>query len=223
MVNGGLIRSDRPVTLIGPTEVRRCDFDAAMAVSDGLIAADGGAEKAIHFGHLPDWVVGDFDSFDSAGRIPEDRLLRLEDQDSTDFQKCLSAVDAPLILAVGFLGRRIDHELAVFAALVQEQPGRVLLIGSHDAVFHCPPTFDLDVTPGSRFSLFPMAPVQAKSDGLRWPLEGLDLAPLRRISTSNEATGPVSLSVDGPGLLILLPRTALPALLARQISVPAKE
>ena len=48
-----------------------------------------------------------------------------------------------------------------------------------------------------------------RSQGLRWPIDGLDFAPSGRIGTSNEVTGPVVLVFDGPGMLVITPREAL--------------
>ncbi len=74
----------------------------------------------------------------------------------------------------------------------------------------------LPVRPGSRVSLYPLLPVTAThSRGLSWPLEGLELAPGRRIGTSNQASQPViELGFDGPGALLMLEADALPALAA---------
>ncbi len=55
-----------------------------------------------------------------------------------------------------------------------------------------------------------MAPVTGQSEGLRWPIDGLAFAPNGRVGTSNAVTGPVALRFDGDGMLVILPRTALP-------------
>ena len=63
---------------------------------------------------------------------------------------------------------------------------------------------------GTRLSLFPMAPVTGRSTGLRWPVDGIGLAPNGHVGTSNQALGgPVTLSFDGPGMLVILPLVAL--------------
>ena len=48
-----------------------------------------------------------------------------------------------------------------------------------------------------------------RSEGLEWPINGLELDPMARIGTSNRATGPLRLEADGPGLLVILPRARL--------------
>lgn len=209
-----VVVSDRAVALIGPARVRRKDFDLALSYADAVVAADGGAERVLGLGRLPDLVIGDFDSFSSGGRIPEDRLLRIDEQDSTDFEKCLERISAPRVLALGFLGRRIDHSLAVLSALAARPSGWCVLVGGHDVVVHCPASLALDLPDASRVSLFPMAQVTARSEGLEWPVAGVDFAPAGRIGTSNRVTGPVVLATDGPGMLLILPRRAFRPLLA---------
>ena len=41
------------------------------------------------------------------------------EQETTDLEKCLYSVEAPLFLGVGFLGGRVDHQLAAMNALVK--------------------------------------------------------------------------------------------------------
>lgn len=199
------------VTLLGAGEIGPADLDKALSLAPILVAADGAAAVALVHGHIPDAVIGDFDSLDDSvrTRIPRQRLHRIKEQDSTDFEKCLREIRAPLILGLGFMGARLDHELAAYNALVRWPDRRCILIGPVDICFHAPPSLNLAMTAGDRVSLFPMSAVQGESDGLRWPIKGLRFAPDGRIGTSNVATGPVRLSFDKPGMLVILPREAL--------------
>lgn len=208
-----IVASRCPVTLLGPAPSNPPDIKAALARAPVLVAADGGAEAALALGLMPEAVIGDFDSFDPRGRVPEDRLHRIAEQDSTDFEKALDRISAPRVLALGFLGRRLDHSLAVLSALVSHPPGRCVLVGRHDVIVHLPRGIDLALTPGARVSLFPMVPVTGRSEGLEWPIDEIAFAPGRRIGTSNRSTGPVRLGMDGPGMLLILPGTSLGALL----------
>ena len=64
--------------------------------------------------------------------------------------------------------------------------------------------------------LDPLVPVRVrKSAGLRWPVDGMTLAPGVKIGTSNQALGgKVMLEPEGPGLLVILPAERLPDLVA---------
>jgi thiamine pyrophosphokinase len=135
------------------------------------------------------------------------------EQETTDFDKALRSIRAPLVLALGFTGARLDHGLAVMNALVR-RPEPCIVIGPRDVVFHLAGPVTLALRAGDRVSLFPMARVTGRSWGLHWPIDGLTLAPDGLTGTSNRATGPVTLVPGGPGLLAILPRARLPAAIA---------
>lgn len=208
-----IVTTDAPVTLIGGGWLGPDDLAQALAHAPHLVAADGGAAAALAAGHMPRAAIGDFDSLQPHVRaaIPAGRLFAIREQDSTDFDKALRSIAAPLVLGVGFLGGRADHQLAAFNTLVRRADRRCILIGAHEIVFHAPPLLDLPVRPGDVVSLFPMAAVSGRSRGLEWPIDGIDLAPDGRIGTSNRALGPVRLETDRPGLLVIAPRSALDA------------
>lgn len=209
----GIIETSEGITLVGGGKVSPAAVKEALTLAPRLFAADGGADRALRFGLMPEAVIGDMDSISPAARalIPLDRQLRSPDQDTTDFEKCLAALAAPLILAVGFAGPRADHAMAVWNALARAPARRCIVIGPRDVVFAAPPRITLPLRAGTRVSLFPMAPVEGESEGLAWPIGGLGFAPGGRIGTSNRATGPVRLSFAGPGMLVILPRPALRA------------
>lgn len=181
-----------------------------------LIAADGGAKIAVELGQTPEKVIGDFDSIDenTLSQIPANRLLKLANQNTTDFEKCLEHISAPLILALGFLGKRVDHQLAALHALVRNPHQACILIGKHDVIFHLPAEFQMQLPVRTRFSLFPLAAVMGTSEGLEWPIKGLSFAPDRKIGTSNMTTETdVSLRMDNAGMLAILPHDALEAVI----------
>ncbi|TYB91016.1 thiamine diphosphokinase [Oceaniovalibus sp. ACAM 378] len=204
------IKSSR-VTLVGGGPVSPADLQEILTFSPYLVAADGGADTVLAAGRTPDVVIGDLDSIslDARQRIDSRHIVYDPSQDTTDFEKCLGRIDSPLILGLGFLGARIDHELAALAVLARSTPGRIVLIGAEDICFHAPPALALDLPVGMRFSLFPMAPVRGRSSGLEWPIDALEFVPAGQCGTSNRVTGPVRVAMDGPGMLVILPRRAL--------------
>lgn len=211
-----IVQSRSPVTLLGGGEVSLDDLRAALLLAPVLVAADGGANVALEAGVIPEAVIGDLDSLSETSRraLPPDRLHLIPEQESTDFEKCLTRIAAPFVLGVGFTGARVDHLLAVWNALVRHPARRCLILGPEDVAFAVPRRLRLDLAPGTRVSLFPMAALGGTSRGLLWPIDGLDLAPAGRIGTSNQATGPVDLDFDGDGMLVILPRGALDAAIA---------
>jgi thiamine pyrophosphokinase len=72
-----------------------------------------------------------------------------------------------------------------------------------------------------RLSLWPMGPGAGRSEGLRWPLDGIAFRPDGRVATSNEAEGPVRLELEGGPWALVLPRAGLDAALAGLGLAPA--
>ncbi len=216
-----IVHSDSVVTLVGSAPADPSDLTMALSHGERLVAADGGAGVALAAGRMPEAVIGDMDSLSSsaAARL-SGRLHRIGEQESTDFDKALRNIAAPLTLAVGFTGGRFDHELAVMNTLVRRPDRRCVVIGAQSLVCLIPPRLDLDLAAGTTVSLFPMAPVGCTGTGLRWPIDHLSFAPDGRVGTSNIAEGPVRLDPAAPKLLLILPRACLAALVAALTDPP---
>lgn len=186
------------------------------------VAVDGGAGALMAEGLHPEAVIGDLDSLpDDLRTRLGDRLHRVEEQDTTDFDKALRHVRAPVVIAVGFTGGRFDHELAVMNTLARHPDRPCVVLGDETLAFLCPPALALHLAPGALFSVFPLAPMAATSTGLRWPLDGLALSPVGRVGTSNAVTGgDVTLGPDAPALLVILRRDSLEEVVAALAEAP---
>lgn len=211
-----IVQTVSPVTLIGGGTATIDDVRGALSIAPRVVAADGGTKLALAAGVVPEAVIGDFDSLSLAdrARVPNGNLFPIREQDTTDFDKALRNISAPLILGVGFLGARLDHQLAALNALVRHADRPCLLLGTGEVVFHAPPQLTLDLDPGEVVSLFPLAPIRGRSFGLEWPIDDLTLAPGHLVGTSNRAMGRIMLAPDKPGLLVIVPRSALDRVIA---------
>ncbi|WP_050602654.1 thiamine diphosphokinase [Ruegeria sp. 6PALISEP08] len=210
-----IVRSNDPIGLFGGGFVGPDDLNLVLSRVKSVVAADGGASVLTESGHIPDAVIGDFDSLDAEAKakIPSERLFPIREQDSTDFDKALRSVQSPVILGAGFLGGRLDHQLAVLNTLIRRQHQTCILLGEDEVVFHAPPRIRLPVDPGDVVSLFSMRLVTGRSTGLEWPIDGLQFEPDGQMGTSNRALAEVELQMDGPGLLVMIPRAALDPLM----------
>jgi thiamine pyrophosphokinase len=212
------MRFQTAVTLVGAGALDQVMVEAAHRLAPVLIAADSGADRLAGMRLTPRAIIGDMDSIADPDRwrAGPAAFVHLAEQDTTDFEKCLYATEAPLYLAVGFTGGRVDHTLAVLHTMLRYPEKRIVLIGEHDVSALAPPgeTLRLALTPGARVSIYPLLPVTAtRSRGLVWPIDGLEMAPGQRIGTSNEANQPViEVAFDGPGALVMLEREALGSL-----------
>lgn len=218
-LTGPLYRARGPVTLVGGGPVDADKLSSALALAPEAVGADGGGDIALPGGRDFAAVIGDLDSLRGAADLIARSVPvhRVDEQDTTDLEKCLRLVEAPLFLGLGFLGGRIDHHLAAMNALVKFPDKPVVLVGDEDICFLCPPELDLDLEAGVRVSLFPMARTRGlRSEGLRWSVAGLDMAPNGQIGTSNVATGGrLRLAFDAPAMLVILPVAEMGAALKR--------
>ncbi|MEM9350044.1 MAG: thiamine diphosphokinase [Pseudomonadota bacterium] len=209
-----LIQSpDAPVTVVGAGEATPELLKTALKHAPFLVAADGGALLAQAAGETPRVVLGDLDSV-GALHLPGVERVHLPDQDATDFMKCLRAVEAPLFIGVGFLGGRLDHQMAAFTALLQESRP-VVLLSARELAFVAPLELSLQLPIGMPFSVFPLLPARLTTRGLKYPLTDAEVAPDGLISTSNEvAAESVEMISDRRAMLVTAPFEALEPVLS---------
>ncbi len=200
------------VTLAGGAPFSRATLDAALGLAPHPVAADGGADGLLGYGVVPEAVIGDMDSRHAA-LPPGVAEIAVAEQETTDFEKCLARLDAPLIVGVGFLGGRLDHTLAALSTLLGHAGRPVILLGEEDVSFVAPEGWSMAVAPGTRVSFYPLRPATGvASRGLRWPIDGLAMAAGGRIGTSNEAADArIAARFDRPGIVTMLPARCLSA------------
>jgi thiamine pyrophosphokinase len=210
-MENGRVQSHKGVTLVGAGHPSVESIDEALKIAPTLVAADGGADFAVAAGYIPTAVIGDLDSLSEHAKQAIDLscVLEVVEQETTDFEKCLARIDAPFVLAVGFASGRLDHTLAAMSVLVRAVGPRTVLVGEEDIVFAVQKRVRLDLEPDTRVSLFPLHQVTGRSEGLVWPVDGIEFAPSGAIGTSNRATGQVTLEFDHPGMIVILPQSVL--------------
>ena len=206
-----IVHAATSVTLLGNGHTAREDLDRAVGLAETLICADGGGNQALNWGIKPLAVVGDLDSFDAnAFKDKGIETIFVDDQNTTDFEKCLQIIPSKILLCVGFLGRRVDHQLSAFNAIAKFRDKIAILIGEEDIIFRIPSSIDFNLKANVRVSLFPMSVVGAKSTGLKWQIDGLNFEPNGLIGSSNAAIGgQVSIEILHGDMLLILPKDAL--------------
>jgi len=213
-MNMPIVQSTHGVTLAGGGPFSARDLALALKRAPVPVAADSGADRLLRHGVIPQAVIGDMDSISAAARqkISIEHQHLVAEQVTTDFDKALRLIEAPLVLALGFAGARLDHGLAALSTLIARAERRCILIGPQDLAFAAPPRLELSLRPGDPLSLFPMAPVTGRSEGLEWPIKGISFAPDGMIGTSNRVVARrVVLEFDRRGMLVILPRRRLDA------------
>ncbi len=186
-----MIFSDDVVILVGGGNVDAAQLRAfSSKISHSVIAVDGGLRHVLGAGLMPALVIGDIDSISPNHQGNGLKILKITDQQTTDFEKALAVVSSPLILGFGFLGHRLDHSLAALHVLVGKPAhaiGRIVLIDPHDAVMFVKGGLSLSLPPLARLSLWPLTRQSfIRSEGLIWPLDGLTLGAGAGLGTSNQ-------------------------------------
>lgn len=214
-MNRVIVESLQGITLAGGGPFGQAALRRALQFAPRIVGADGGADRLLQLGATPEAVIGDMDSISAAAQQQlQGRLFPIPEQETTDFDKALRSVSAPFVLGLGFAGARLDHSLAVLNTLARHPQQRCVIIGGKDITFLAPPNLTLCLRVGTRFSLFPLGSVRGHSEGLLWPIAGLEFAPGGLIGTSNAVSAPiVRLRFDAARMLVILPSSALPAVL----------
>jgi thiamine pyrophosphokinase len=213
--------------LVGDGDVpTRAALDAAWPGWDAdaglVVAADGGATKALAAGLAPDLVVGDADSLGpdglaavrAAGILVE---LAAVEKDESDLELAVAAAvvrGATRLTILGALGgARFDHALANAwllahpaligrVAVLLDDATRVRLLDATAA----PAEVRLDGAPGDLVSLFPFGvdAVGVTTTGLAYPLrdEPLRSGPARGLS--NVRSGPEARLALRAGRLLIV-------------------
>lgn len=206
-----VIAFDGLLVIVGGGAVDRELLRALHDSGGHLVGADGGADEIVAAGLLPEAIIGDFDSLQNPSSwIGRTKLMRIAEQDTTDFEKALYSTRAAVTVALGMTGKRFDHTLAALDAVARYATDRVIILADEDDVaMALSGSFSFDVEAGDRVSVHPLLPISfRRSIGLKYPLDKLKLAPGVRTGTSNEAElGPFRIDPEprskAPWLLIL--------------------
>lgn len=212
---------DNPLVVVGGGDVDIALLKQLAADGFVVIAADGGADSCAAADVVPRAIIGDLDSLENRESWAErTEVVRIGEQDSTDFGKCLYSTQAPVTLALGMTGKRLDHTLAAFDAMAQYCENRpIILVDQEDVALCVRGDFAFAIAAGDRVSVYPLQAVQfVKTEGLLHTLDGLVWEIGVRTGTSNAATvGAFSMSVtqDSGPYLVIVDKGYLPALVAK--------
>jgi thiamine pyrophosphokinase len=198
----------KDLLLVGPCQQEPLTKEALLHTPlEGLpqIAVDGGIRAA----RKPFLWTGDGDS----GHAPEGLPIIVKTaQDRTDLGFCLEGIRPwrwrELHLA-GFLGGRLDHQLANFGEICAEFTRRKKTQSAifyderlrPEAGFYPAGAQSLNVT--GLFSVLVFAPARLDISGnCRYPAEALALEPLSGQGVSNEGLGEIHIRCDQPFAVI---------------------
>ena len=180
-----------------------------------IIALDGAANRLIDQGHLPDVIIGDFDSIEpSVLKDCKERGSQIvvdANQEQSDVSKGLIWAHehhpSSQIYLIGIEIGRYDHHLAGYSALFECQSSAILLLDGWEALRIDSTPREVQVREGGLFSLIPFGIVTGvKLQGCKYPLDNETLSSGTR-GVSNKAVGSViTASAQSGDLLLLIER-----------------
>ena len=180
-----------PVVLVGGGEIAWEQLNLIRHHLYPMIGVDSGANALRLHEIIADVVIGDLDSISDLETFPQTtETIKVSEQKTTDFEKALYNIDAPLFICFGFWGNRLDHCLSTIHVLTKYRgQKRVLLIDQGDLIFTPQGTLEMEIGVKSRFSIYPLKTTNfLTSSGFLYPLDGLTLELGKSMSTSNETT-----------------------------------
>jgi thiamine pyrophosphokinase len=180
-----------PVVLVGGGEIAWEQLHLICDHSYPIIGVDSGANVLRLNDIIVDAVIGDLDSITDLATFPQTmETIKISEQQTTDFEKALYTIDAPLFICFGFWGDRLDHCLSALHVLTKYRgQKRVLLIDQADLIFTSQKTLEMEIGIKSRFSIYPLKTTNfLTSSGFLYPLDGLTFEAGKLMSTSNETT-----------------------------------
>jgi thiamine pyrophosphokinase len=210
-----MLEFDGVLVIVGGGDVDTALLRELASAGAHLVGADGGGDVIAAAGLVPEAIIGDLDSLtDPDGWTARTKIVRVAEQDTTDFEKALYSTRAPVTIALGMTGGRFDHTLAALDAVLRHARERsMILVDGHDIALALSSSFAFTVEKGERVSIHPLGPVRFKSSlGLAYPLDGLVLAPGVRLGTSNvaaEGRFAIVPEPDQPPWLLILERRYL--------------
>lgn len=206
-----IVSSPNPLCLIGGASVDKNDISAVLHHVEAFVGVDGGANHLDEANIYPAAVIGDLDSLSEHARaLFADVLHHVPEQSTTDFEKALTRVASPLILALGFTGGRMDHMMSVLNVMVRFAERAIVLLDKDELCFVAPSgKTAFPAAKGTRIAVMPLSPATVTVSGLQWSFEDKLMTPAGFTSPSNAALGgEVAITTDGP-VFVTLPRTLL--------------
>lgn len=179
-----------------------------------IIAADGASNKLIAQGIVPDFIIGDLDSIEKKHFTSKYNIIMVDNQDTTDFEKCLLEMEKKTFfpsLVLGIGGGEVDHtiyNLNCFMRHAKKQPLFFLDIDENHKVKHGIPVFEryeMFGQTGKIISLLPFPEAIVSTHGLKWDLVNAHLSVATIASVRNVVQKElVTICVQSGALLIVI-------------------
>lgn len=159
------------------------------------IAADGGAKSLKDIGIVPDFIVGDMDSYqeiEDKEYFKNSEIIEIREQNSNDFEKCIRFAkekNYKNILIVGFHGGLLEHTLNNWS--VFKKFSKLLNLCIYDKnrfAINVSESISLELKLNEIVSIVPQCSCIITTSGLKWELNHEKLELGSREGARNKAT-----------------------------------
>lgn len=175
-----------------------------------IYCTDGAYHYLLEKKIKPDVVCGDFDSFPLEGIADDVEIIKLMDQDFTDFEKTLHLLkerNAQEVYVYGSSGMEHDHFLGnLSSGLKFKDEFTLLFFDDYSYYFFADKKTQMSGYNGRIISLFPFPFAKnVQTEGLKYALEKEDLDMQKRIGIRNVAVeDEVKISFEEGNLLLFI-------------------
>lgn len=186
------------ILLIGNGETLPADYLAGLVQkADFILAADGGADRALAAGVTPDAVIGDLDSVSASAKqqLGEEKFIFVDNQNNTDLEKSLDWLvqnNGKECIICGFAGGRLDFTLGNFLSVYPYvKKMEICFAGPGWRIYPLAAGRKFTCQKGARVSLIPLKTCTGVTlTGLKYPLTDARLSwEHAGRSLSNQTTG----------------------------------
>lgn len=182
-----------------------------------IIAADGATNYLIKNDIKPNIIIGDLDSIDTTMDLSSSKVIKAEEQNSTDFEKSLCYIKEQNLypaLVLGINGGEIDHILDntnKFIKYSSDIP-MVFFDGPNKWGIAIQKEIAMKTEKSSTISIFPFQDnTHLKSSGLHWELDSDTHTIFENTSTRNKSTGrDLTLNTTKDKVLVITESSTLP-------------
>jgi len=178
-----------------------------------IIGVDGGANLLHNMSIIPDFIVGDMDSCRDLSKFPKSKIIIIDDQNYTDFEKAIRfaqnhGIDNSLVLGIN--GGEIDHVINNVNTFVRYAK-------EFDMWFYDVPNtgesklggiikndIELSIPKETTISIFSFDDGKVTTEGMVWEIDSKEFSILDKSGARNRARlDKVNISTTGKNLLTI--------------------
>ena len=183
---------------------------AFFSSHDYFVFCDGGLKHQAHLGVSPDYIVGDFDSFDMPKNTENTLVLPTVKDDTDTFAaiKLMLSRGYTDFLLVGVIGERLDHTFGNVSILLylKKHNAKGVIVDDYSEMLLCEQSVKIAKENCSYFSLISLDEKLEGVDiiGAKYPLKNATIENHYQFAVSNEPIEDTQITVKKGNALVII-------------------